>query len=161
MCSDKVKNCAKVLSDRELKIAFIESATAGRMCSEFALSEYSGDFLRGGLVCYEVFVKEQFLHVAHKLIETYSAESAEVTEALAKSGSKLFNANVTVAVTGLTTSGGSETPEKPVGTMFLHIIIGQFSLAHREQFKGTASEIILQTIDRAAELISSHLANMK
>lgn len=161
MASDKVIKCAKALHDKAFNIAFIESATAGRMCFEFSLTEYTGQILRGGLVCYSVFVKDQFLHVPHKLIDTYTPESSEVTKALAKSGMKLFNSNVTVAVTGLTTSGGSETSEKPVGTMFLHIIINNSDLAHREVFQGKPSEIIRKTIDRAAEIISKHLESVK
>lgn len=161
MCSDKVIQCAKALLDKEYNIAFIESATAGRMCSEFALTEYSGEILRGGLVCYSVFVKDQFLHVPHILIENYTPESSEVTKAMAKGGRKLFNADVTVAVSGLTTSGGSETPEKPVGTMFLHIIIKKLDIAHREVFQGKPSEIILQTTDRGAEIILEHLEMIK
>lgn len=159
MCSDKVKKCAKVLAEQKLTIAFIESATAGRMCSEFALTEYSGDILRGGIACYEVFVKEQFLHVPHKLIERCTPESKEVTEILAKNGLNLFHVDVIVAVTGLTTSGGSESPEKPVGTMFLHIIIKTKHIRHREVFKGSALQIINATIDRAAELILSHTSS--
>lgn len=157
MCSDKVNTCANLLSDRKLQIAFIESATAGRMCSEFALTECSGDILLGGLACYSVPIKEQLLKVPDHLIKTYTPESAEVTKALAQGGSQLFNADVTVAVTGLTCTGGSETEEKPVGTMFLHIKYKESEKAYREVFKGTASEIILQTIDRTAELITEHL----
>lgn len=157
MCSQKVIRCAKALFENELQIAFIESATAGRMCSEFALTEYSGQILRGGLTCYAVDIKEQFLNVPHQLIEACTAESSEVTEAIAHGGLKLFDADVTVAVTGLTTIGGSETVEKPVGSMFLHIIIGNQHLVHSEVFKGRPSEIILKTIDRTAEIILSYL----
>lgn len=157
MCSDRVIECAKVLKNKNLKIAFIESATAGRMCSEFALSEFSGDILQGGLACYSVFVKKKLLKVPQHLIDTFTPESAEVTKALAQGGSKLFNADVIVAVTGLTCPGGSENEEKPVGTMFLHIIIQDSEVTYREVFKGTVSEIILQTIDRTAEIIIKHL----
>lgn len=157
MCSEKVNTCAKILAQKGLKIAFIESATAGRMCSEFALSEFSGDILRGGLVCYSVFVKEQFLKVPHRTITTCTPESVEVTQALAKGGKKLFNADVIVAVTGLLTNGGSETPEKPVGMMFLHLIINKTHLEHHEVFDGNPTEIMLQTIDRTAEIITAHL----
>lgn len=157
MCSDIVLKCAKALNDKNLQIAFIESATAGRMCSEFALSEFSGDILRGGLACYSVFVKKKLLKVPQYLIDTFTPESAEVTKALAQGGSKLFNADVIVAVTGLTCPGGSETEKKPVGTMFFHLIIKDSEVTHREVFEGTTSEIILQTIDRTAKILIQHL----
>lgn len=63
-----------------------------------------------------------------------------------------------VAVTGLTTPGGSESINKPVGTMYLHIITANGEIAHREVFPGTPEEIILRAIDRAAGLITDILS---
>lgn len=153
-----LEECAAEIAKRNYKIAFVESATAGRMCAEFAMTSHSGSIIRGGLVCYSVFVKEQFLKVPHKLIEVQTPESQEVTDLLAKNGAKLFNSDITVAVTGLTTVGGSETASKPVGTMFLSINIHAELISHRGVFKGTPQEIIHQTINKAAELILKHLA---
>lgn len=159
MCSDKVITCAKVLADKKLQIAFVESATAGRMCSEFALTEFSGDVLSGGISCYSVSVKKQVLNVPEHLIKTCTPESAEVTKALAQEGAKLFKSDVTAAITGLTCPGGSENAEKPVGTIFLHIIFNDGEIAHREVFDGAASEIIMHAIDRTSEIITNHLLN--
>jgi len=159
MPSEIVKKCSRLISEKGLNIAFTESATAGRMCSEFALTPNSGDILRGGISCYEVFIKENILKVPHKLIKEYTPESAEVTKSLAEHSAKLFKSDITVAVTGLTTPGGSETPEKPVGTMFIHIVLPKSFVAHGEVFKGSAEDIILQSIDRAAELIVGQLKN--
>lgn len=157
MPSDLVRLCADEIADRKMTIAFIESATAGRMCCEFALTENSGNILRGGVSCYEVFVKENILHVSHSLIEKYTAESAEVTQALAISGKKLFESDIVVAVTGLTSPGGSENKNKPVGTMFIDMLIHEKHVSARHVFAGTPESIMLQTIDKAAELILDNL----
>ena len=157
MPSEIVLQCSTTIAANGLNIAFIESATAGRMCSEFSLTPNSGDILRGGISCYEVFIKEKILKVPHKLITEYTPESAEVTKSLAGHSARLFKSDITVAVTGLVSPGGSETPEKPVGTMFIHILLPGGFIAHGEVFKGSAEEIILQTIDRAAELITGQL----
>lgn len=159
MPSKIVLECAEAIASKGLNIAFVESATAGRMCSEFALSPRSGDILRGGISCYEVFIKENIIKVPHHIIETFTPESAEVTASLAEHAAKLFKTDITVAVTGLTTSGGSETPEKPVGTMFINIIHPNGYIAHREAYKGSPEEIILLTIDTAAMLIVKHFAD--
>jgi nicotinamide-nucleotide amidase len=158
MPSETVNKCSALIASRGWNIAFIESATAGRMCSEFSLTPDSGKILRGGIVCYEVFVKEQIINVPHKLIEQFTAESAEVTAALAHQGAKFFNSKITVAVTGLTTTGGSETPEKPVGTMFLTIRTPLGTIVDRSVFSGGPEAIILQATERAAFLIQSQLA---
>jgi len=157
MPSSKVLDCAEAIAAKKLNIAFVESATAGRMCSEFSLTPKSGEILRGGVSCYEVFVKENIIRVPHRLIEKYTPESAEVTESLAVNSARIFKSDITVAITGLTAPGGSETDEKPVGTMFIHVIAPGSSIAFRKVFAGTPEEIILQAIDAAALLISREL----
>ncbi|WP_371197926.1 CinA family protein [Flavobacterium sp. MEB061] len=58
-----------------------------------------------------------------------------------------------MALTGLTTPGGSETAEKPVGTIFLSIIKPAGTIDHREVFPGSPEQIIQQAADKAAALI--------
>lgn len=157
MPSPLVIACSEKLAEKELSIAFTESATAGRLCSEFALVPQSGKILKGGLVCYDACIKEDLLKISTDLIERFTPESAEVTQELALNSRSLFPAAIHVAITGLTTEGGSESPQKPVGTMFIHILIGEKSIAVQSLFQGTAEEIILQTIDRVAELILEKL----
>lgn len=114
-------HCAKILADNDLSIAFIESATAGYLANQFSLTPYSGEVLQGGLVCYDGKIKIDVLGVSQALIDEFTAESMPVTDALAKNAHRLFDANLIVACTGLLTKGGSETPDKPVGTFFYSI----------------------------------------
>lgn len=160
MPSEIVKKCSKAIAAKGWNIAFAESATAGRMCAEFSMTENSGDVLRGGIACYEVFVKEQLLHVPHSTIGKYTPESAEVTQVLAQQASKIFNSKITVAVTGLTTPGGSESEEKPVGTVFICIITPTANINHRALFSGSPEKIVLQTIDETARLILKNIGNL-
>jgi nicotinamide-nucleotide amidase len=160
MPSDIVMKCSKAIASKGWNIAFAESATAGRMSAEFAMTKHSGEILRGGIVCYDVFVKEQILNVPHKTIEKYTPESAEVTQAMAQQAAKIFNSKITVAITGLTSPGGSETEEKPVGTIFFCIITPSEKINHREVFEGNPEEIVLETIDKAAKLIIDSISSL-
>lgn len=160
MPSESVIKCSKVLAAKDWNIAFAESATAGRMSAEFSMTAESGKILRGGITCYEVFVKEQILNVPHALVEKYTPESEEVTQKLAENAAKLFNSTITVAVTGLTTPGGSENKEKPVGTIFLCIVTPSKTINHRKVFKGTPEKIVLQAIDEAAQLIINSISRL-
>ena len=157
MPSKKVLECYQLLAAKKYTIAFAESASGGRMCSEFSLSPESGTILIGGIVSYDASVKENILKVPHQLIEKYTPESAEVTQSLAECSKKFFKPDVMVAVTGLTTAGGSETSEKPVGTMFFHIILPQDSIAHRKVYSGSPEEIVLEAINEAASLLTTYL----
>jgi|SRR5690606_12389816 nicotinamide-nucleotide amidase len=157
MPSEIVKECSKVLAEKGWNMAFAESATAGRMSAEFAMTDESGKVLCGGIVCYDACVKETLLQVPHHIIAAYTPESAEVTQLLSEQVSKLFNSKIAVAITGLTAPGGSENEDKPLGTIFFHIITPTKNLSHREVFKGTPEAIVLKAIDKTAELILNSL----
>lgn len=153
----KIAVCSRLMAEKNLTIAFAESATAGWLCSEFALTEQSGEVLMGGIACYDASLKMSLLKVPKKLIDTYTPESMEVTREMAYRLSKLIKADVYVTVTGLTTPGGSETPEKPVGTMFVFALINGRQAGFRKVFQGSCEEVIRQTIYAVADLLIAEL----
>lgn len=91
-----LKKCCDLLELKNLKIAFIESASSGYLSSQFSICKNSGaEILLGGLVSYDPSIKMDLLKINSELIEKYTAESAEVTEAMAIHGKKLFNLSST------------------------------------------------------------------
>jgi nicotinamide-nucleotide amidase len=146
------------MAEKGLTIAFAESATAGWLCSEFALTEESGDILKGGLACYDADLKITLLGVPQKLIDEHTPESMEVTKEMAYRLKELLVSDIQVTVTGLTTPGGSETAEKPVGTMFVFALICGREACFRKVFSGSCEEVIHQTIEPAAELLIRELS---
>lgn len=151
--------CCELLKERELSIAFAESATAGHVMAEFSLVESAGQFLKGGVVCYDAVIKEELLKVPKALISTYTAESAEVTYSLSLGLQHLINADIYVAITGLTSPGGSESEKKPVGTMFFHFLYKDSSKAYREVFKGDSENVMFKSVEFIAEKLSFLLMN--
>lgn len=158
MAEPKITECSKLLADKKLTIAFAESATAGWLCSEFALSPQSGQVLKGGIVCYDATLKEKILGVPHEVIEEFTPESQEVTEELAKRLANVIQSDIQVGVTGLTTPGGSETEDKPVGTIFISAMIKDRLVSVRKVFEGSCEDIIHQTVDATAQLLINELS---
>lgn len=146
------------MAERGLTIAFAESATAGWLCSEFALTEDSGKVLKGGITCYDAALKVDLLRVSQELIDRYTPESMEVTREMAHRLPNLIPSDIQVTITGLTASGGSETPTKPVGTMFVFALVKGKEASFRKVFNGSREEIIRQTIEATADLLISELA---
>lgn len=145
------------MAEKGLTIAFAESATAGWLCSEFALTKDSGKVLQGGFACYNADLKVSVLGVPQKLIDQFTPESMEVTQSMAEHLGNLIPADIYVAVTGLTTPGGSETADKPVGTMFVFALVKGEPVSFRRVFAGTCEEVIHQTIDATADLLMTAL----
>jgi nicotinamide-nucleotide amidase len=157
MAENKISICSKLMAGRGLTIAFAESATAGWLCSEFALTEESGQVLKGGIACYDADLKVSLLKVPQQLIDEFTPESMEVTREMAYRLRELIASDIQLTVTGLTTPGGSETPEKPVGTMFVFALIRGKEASFRKVFAGSCEEVIHQTIEATAELLIAEL----
>jgi nicotinamide-nucleotide amidase len=157
MAESKISICSKLMAEQGLTIAFAESATAGWLCSEFALTEESGKVLKGGIACYDAGLKVKLLGVSQQLIDDYTPESMEVTKEMAYRLKELIASDIQVTVTGLTTPGGSETPEKPVGTMFVFALICGREASFRKVFSGSCEDVIRQTIEAVADLLIREL----
>lgn len=156
----EVASCGEKLIAAELSLAFAESATAGRLTAEFSLVENAGKFLKGGIACYNACLKESLLKVPVELIEQYTPESMEVTRAITVGLSNVIDADIHIGVTGLPFSGGSETPEKPVGTMFIcGTYKGKTIFAEQIIFSGHPEEIIRQSVTYTALLLMEYLRN--
>jgi nicotinamide-nucleotide amidase len=162
MASESITLASRRLAESGLKLALAESASAGWLASEFSLTPTSGDVLLGGIVCYDACTKEELFDIPQEIIDRFTPESAEVTRLLAERLPKFFKCNIAIAITGLTSCGGSETEDKPVGTMFIHITLPESRyIAHREVFEGEAENIITQTIERTGELLIDFLDNIR
>lgn len=159
MPAKSVIACCHTILSQNLTIAFVESASTGRLIYDFTSVPDCGQIVKGSIVCYDRSVKENLLKVPSNIIDTYSAESPEVTQLLAEGLKELIPADILVAVTGLASPGGSETEEKPVGTMFIHMLIKNRAWKTTLFFTGSPNEIIAQTIDAIASLLLEELTN--
>lgn len=147
MTQTELTKLVKLLKDKELTVAFAESCTAGMLASEFVRAKGSSDVLKGGLVVYQPEVKQKLLGVKKKTLELYTAESQQVTNEMVMGLKKLLNADINIATTGLAGEGGSENPEKPVGTMFISILYDGKAEEFREVFQGNTESVRKQLVD--------------
>ena len=161
MAESKISELSRLMAQKGLTISFAESATAGWLCSEFALTEHSGKVLKGGIVCYDADLKVSLLGVPRELFNQFTPESMEVTRELAKRLATKIPSDIQVGVTGLTAPGGSETAEKPVGTMFAFALVKGKPYSFRKVFNGTREDIIHQTIRATAGLLIEAVKSLK
>lgn len=118
---DKRRELIKTLKEKRLTVAIAESVTCGLAAHKLSTFPGISEILVGSIVCYTPEVKTNLIGVPQKIIDAYTCESEQVTESLAENLSKLIKADVYAAVTGLASPGGSETKQKPVGTIFISI----------------------------------------
>jgi nicotinamide-nucleotide amidase len=137
----EVTRLIKALQEKDLTLALAESITCGLAANGLSNATGTSEAFKGGVVCYTPEVKHSLLNVSEKLIDKYTCESPEVTAALAKNLSSVIKADVYGALTGLASPGGSESKEKPVGTVFLAVRYKNKLHHERKLFRGAPSEI--------------------
>lgn len=132
----------KQFLQHKLTLALAESCTCGLVAAQLAPATGVSEVLLGSVVTYHVAAKQKLLGVKKATIETYSAESQQTTNEMALGLHRhLPEADVCVAVTGLCGPGASETPDKPVGTIFVTILVEGHAHEYREVFAGDADKL--------------------
>lgn len=137
----QINNFINRLSEKKLTLAFAESMTCGLAAHRLSTSKGTSEVLAGSIVCYTPAVKRDLLGMPQKAIDLYTCESPEVTKLLAKNLRGLIEADIHAAITGLASAGGSETKDKPVGTVFFCVLHKNKFHQHRQLFRGSPLEI--------------------
>lgn len=121
---DKLERLRVLLLEKNYKIFLAESMSGGFISGFLSQLEGASMFFLGGIVCYSSQIKQQLLGVSSTMIENFTAESQEVTDCLLLGLKNIQQADIYISVTGLSGPGGSESAEKPIGTVFLSLEVG-------------------------------------
>lgn len=142
-----VEALIKSLRQRKMKLALAESMTCGLASYKMNSCSDTSSVFTGSIVSYNEEVKTGLLKIDKNTLETYTAESQEVTNAMVVQLSTLISADVHAAITGLSAPGGSESKEKPVGTIFISLLFKGEIFRLRSVLDGTATEITEKSCD--------------
>lgn len=138
---------------RRLKITTAESCTGGLISALLTEISGSSDVFTHGFVTYANAAKTEMIGVDAALIKTHGAVSEEVARAMAEGSLCAAKADLSVAVTGIAGPSGA-TANKPVGLVHIASARKDFSTLHaRCVFSGNRSEVRLQAVAAALELV--------
>lgn len=145
MSNQQLNELVAFLDQNKISVAFAESVTAGLVSCEFSKALNVSPVFKGGIVVYQKESKMKLLDVKKETLEKFTPESQEVTHEMALGLKALYEVDLAVAVTGLANPGGSETPAKPIGTIFVSVLYGHLHHESRMLFSGNRNEILHQT----------------
>ncbi|MDF2455311.1 MAG: hypothetical protein K0R51_1304 [Cytophagaceae bacterium] len=139
----EVHQLVRMLKDKNLTLGLAESVTCGMAAYKLSNVKGISEVLRGSIACYTPEVKIALFGISKRMIEKYTCESMQVTQALVTKLPKLIPADVYVAVTGLASPSpnGSESKIKPVGTAFICVRYKNKLYKTKHVFKGTPLQI--------------------
>lgn len=149
---DLVDDVAEALQGGGLRMATAESCTGGLLGTRLTDRPGSSSWYVGGVVAYDNAVKRGLLGVDPGLIEVHGAVSEPVAWAMARGVAERLGVEVGVAVTGVAGPGGG-TEEKPVGTVWMAVQVGERSSATLARFTGNRRDVRERSAQGALHLL--------
>lgn len=114
------KVVAKLLLQKNKTIGTAESCTGGYISHLITSIAGSSQYYKGSVIAYAYDAKEHLLGVDKNELEKKGAVSEEVVRQMVKGALKNLEVDYAIAVSGIMGPGG-ETPDKPVGTVWIGI----------------------------------------
>lgn len=141
---------ARLLDERGLSIAVMESCTGGLLASTITDVPGASRFFRGGLVTYTAEAKIHY-GVDADVIDAHGVVSNETASAMAAAVRKQFNADIGVGITGV--AGPEPHGGQPVGAVCLGVETPDESYATGYTFAQTRAAIKARAVTSALTLI--------
>ena len=152
-----MKSLIKKLIRKKLKISSVESCTGGMLANKITSVSGASKIFNLGLVTYSNQAKIKILKLNKNIIKKYGAVSHECCEAMVLNLSKISQASINIAITGIAGPKGG-TKKKPVGLVFIGVKKGNKIIINKNIFK-SKNRISIQklTVEKTIKIINSEL----
>ena len=162
----------KVLNKRQITLAVAESCTGGLISNRITDVSGSSKYFKMGVVAYSNKVKENVLWIPGSLIHKYGAVSRQVAIEMAQGVRAIANADIGIGVTGIAgPTGGTRSTlrqklrvnaepveeSKPVGLVYIALVIGKKQIVKKFYFKGSRQDIKFQASQAALGLVAQKI----
>ncbi|OLC48440.1 MAG: hypothetical protein AUI64_04550 [Acidobacteria bacterium 13_1_40CM_2_64_6] len=141
-----------LLREKKLTIAVAESCTGGLLTSRLTDVPGSSEYVDRGAVCYSNQAKIEMTGVPEALIREHGAVSEAVAEAMAAGIREHARTNIGIGITGIAGPGGG-TPEKPVGTVCIAVIVDDQTRVRTFPFFGGREMVKFQATQAAMNML--------
>lgn len=111
------------LKEKKLTLSCAESCTGGLIAKSITDIPGCSDVFYGGVVSYDNIVKIGILGVKNETLNEYGAVSFQTAKEMALGVKRACSTDIGISTTGIAGPGGG-TQEKPVGTVYIGIAIG-------------------------------------
>ncbi len=114
------KKAAKLLSEKNIKLAIAESCTGGLISSRLTDIPGSSLYIFQNFITYSNEAKIQLLNVKRETIQKYGVVSSEVAIEMTKGLLENHNCDIALSITGIAGPDGGSI-EKPVGLVYIAV----------------------------------------
>jgi nicotinamide-nucleotide amidase len=152
-----IKHIISVLIKKKITISIAESCTGGMLAQTITSVSGASKVFKFGIITYSNQSKIKYLNVPLKIIKRHGSVSKQCCQAMIKNLSKISNAKLNIAITGIAgPRGGSKF--KPVGLVYIGIKKGS-KIKITEWFFKTKKRknIRINSVKKSFELISEFI----
>ncbi len=146
------KAVVDLLNANGLNVSCAESCTGGLLSARLINVPGVSEVFKCGFVTYSNKSKRRLLGVKKTTLQKYGAVSAQTAEEMAQGTSRLYKADVAVAVTGLAGPGGA-TGRKPIGLVYIACCVKGDVTVREYHFKGGRAKIRESAVSEALILM--------
>jgi nicotinamide-nucleotide amidase len=154
---DLVQAVGDALERSGRTLAVAESCTGGLIAKRLTDRSGASRWFLGGIVAYADRAKVDQLGVAPDVLASVGAVSEEVARAMADGARSEFGADCGIGITGIAGPTGG-TPEKPVGTVWYAVAVGERVAAEKRVFMGDREVVRERSAQAALNLLYRTLA---
>lgn len=129
------------LRRRGMTMATAESCTGGNIAHTVTLIAGSSDYYKGTVVSYSNEIKQNVLGVKTETLAENGAVSEPTVREMVEGVAKVMNVDCAIATSGIAGPAGG-SPEKPVGTVWMAVKVGERVETECKHFPGSRSRVI-------------------
>ena len=145
-----------LLCARGFKLATAESCTGGLIASRITDVTGSSEYFLGGVAAYAYEAKVALLDVSWDTLKAHGAVSRETVLEMARGARKVFNADISISVSGIAGPGGG-LPDKPVGTVWVALVAADGEWTRLFHFGGDRIQNKSLAADAAFQFLMDYL----
>ncbi|MEN3028253.1 MAG: nicotinamide-nucleotide amidohydrolase family protein [Aquificaceae bacterium] len=146
----------RLLRERGLKLATAESCTGGLLSARIVNVPGSSAYFVGGFIVYANELKTKLLSVDEEILKKYGAVSEEVCRQMAIGALEETDADIALAITGISGPAGG-SPEKPPGLTYIALSTDREVVVKKLVFRGSRNENRFMATQWALEVLRRYL----
>ncbi len=144
-----------LLNNLNFTIACCESITGGLFAQEITSIAGASKYFSGGFITYTNETKINIVKVKKVTIEKYGAISKECAIEMALNTQKILKTNIAISFTG--NAGPSVIENKPIGLIYIGIVINNNVWCEVLNIAGNRREIRTIAVDQAISILKKSL----
>ena len=152
-----LKQIINLLKNQKISLSVAESCTGGMLAQAITSENGASEVFKFGIITYSNQSKIKYLKIPLKIIKKYGSVSQECCRSMVVNLSRISNAKLNVAITGIAgPKGGSKA--KPVGLVYIGIKKGNKTKINKYLFKNKNRESIrISSVKKSLELIKNFI----